>query len=119
MPAKNKRHKLYFLPRTVRVALSSSKLPAEGKLHLPQDDNRMLIKHTSFAVQPLLYFKNTLSSYKTSATTIAETSCRRNLPSSKCLRPCFPGAFRQFFRSLALYFGFSLLPEDTKYNKQV
>jgi len=33
--SKKKRYKPYFLPHMVTVALNSSKLPTEEKLHLP------------------------------------------------------------------------------------
>jgi len=54
----------------ITVALNSSKLPAEEKPHLP---TKMLIKQTSFVVQPWKYSKDALFSYKTFATTITET----------------------------------------------
>jgi len=64
---------------------------------------KTLIKQTSFVVKPLKYFKNTLFSYKTSATTMAETSRHRNgfaeTGSPKCPRPgylCLWDAFATF-----------------------
>jgi len=62
LASKNKRHKSYFLPHVVTVALSSSKILMVGKLHWSlaiRMTTKTLMKQTSFAVKLSKYFKNT------------------------------------------------------------
>ena len=74
--SKNKRHKPYFLPHVVTVALSSSKIPTENTLATGhQDDNKNtyeanIVCSLTFKVSQ----KHAFFSHNTFATAIAETA---------------------------------------------
>jgi len=82
--SKNKRHKPYFLPHVVTVALCSSKILTVRKLHGQQDDNKNTYEANILCSLTFKVFqKHTSFSHDTFATAIAETSRRQNGSSPK------------------------------------
>ena len=79
---KNKRHKPYFFTRVVTVALSSSKILTDGKLHWPSGSQQKHFEANILCSHLQTYFKNTFFSHETCVTTIAETAALN------CRRPC-------------------------------